>query len=368
MHTEVKRPCGQTTVTATNTPPATFPARVRRHPARPPESARDHRALAPFPRPQHRTERGRRRRRLRRHRRRRRTTAARVRRHHRPRGRAGDRRHVAPQQLPGRGVRRAEPLLLLQLRPALGVDALLQPAARDPRLPAGHCGQARRAGSRRHRHLGHRLPVGRGDAPLDGVGGRPGRRDGELRGGRRRARDRPAQPTRLPAHPGPGQLRRARLPLGALGPRRRPDRQAGRGHRHRSQRGAVRARDRRAGRPSDGVPAHRQLVPAAPEQGLRRLARRRFPPRPARSGGLPCRAVRVPGVPDGDDPAPPNAGLGRTVVVDAVHADAAARPRGAAQGLAALHLRLQAGAVQLRLPAGPAARQRRAGHRADRRA
>ena len=98
--------------------------------------------------------------------------------------------------------------------------------------------------------------------------------DGDHRGGREprgrspRARHRSAAPALLPAHRGSGPVRRAHLPLGSVGPRLRPARQARGGDRHRRQRGAVRARGGRAGRAAHGLPAHGQLVHAAQEPGL----------------------------------------------------------------------------------------------------
>ena len=62
-----------------------------------------------------------------------------------------------------------------------------------------------------------------------------------------------------------GVVRRARVPLRALGSLLRPARQARRGDRDRRERGAVRAGDRRGGRAPHGLPADGQLVPAAQE-------------------------------------------------------------------------------------------------------
>ena len=66
---------------------------------------------------------------------------------------------------------------------------------------------------------------------------------------------------------------------------------------------------------------------------------------------------------------PPSAhgGADRRAALVAVHAPPASRSRAARQGLARLHVRLQAGPVQLPLPAGARPPQRRAGHRPDRR-
>ena len=74
---------------------------------------------------------------------------------------------------------------------------------------------------------------------------------------------------------GPRVVRRAGVPLGPLGPRRRPHRQARRRHRHRLQRRPVRADRRRAGRAPGDLPAHAELAvpgPALPARGARRAS------------------------------------------------------------------------------------------------
>ena len=86
-------------------------------------------------------------------------------------------------------------------------------------------------------------------------------------------RRRPAQPAALSRHRGPRDLRRADLPLRPLAPRRRSDRQAGGGDRHRRQRLPVRAADRAEGRASGGVPAHAALAAARPDLSPRRAGR-----------------------------------------------------------------------------------------------
>ena len=63
---------------------------------------------------------------------------------------------------------------------------------------------------------------------------------GDARGERADQRRRPAQPAEAAGDSGDGALRRAVVPLGALGPLRRPRGQARRGDRHRRERGAVR--------------------------------------------------------------------------------------------------------------------------------
>ncbi len=62
--------------------------------------------------------------------------APRLRGRHDPRARARARRHVVLQQLPRRGLRRAEPPVLVLLRPATRLVAAVLAAGRDPRLPA----------------------------------------------------------------------------------------------------------------------------------------------------------------------------------------------------------------------------------------
>ena len=75
-----------------------------------------------------------------------------------------------------------------------------------------------------------------------------------------------------------------------VGPRLRPHRQAGRGHRHRRLGDPDRAGDRRAGRPPRRLPAHRAVGHPAPRPGLHR----------AREARVPARAGRAEGLPDGD--------------------------------------------------------------------
>ena len=90
------------------------------------------------------------------------------------------------------------------------------------------------------------------------------------RGGQR---GRPAQPAALPGDRRHRHVRRRVVPLRAVGPRRRPRRQARRGDRHRCQRGAVHPRDRPAPVELFAVPAHAAwLGPDArlPRRGPRR--------------------------------------------------------------------------------------------------
>ena len=61
---------------------------------------------------------------------------------------------------------------------------------------------------------------------------------------------------------------------------------------------------------------------------------------------------------DADDPPPENLGTDREAHLDAAHAPPAQGSRGAAQGLAGLHVRVQADPVQLGISARPAAAER----------
>ena len=76
--------------------------------------------------------------------------------------------------------------------------------------------------------------------------------------------NRPCSPTST----GPRLLRGPVVPLGPVEPRRRPGRQAGGGHRHRRERGAVHPRDRAGGRRAGRVPAHPAVD--GPDAGLPR--------------------------------------------------------------------------------------------------
>ena len=156
-------------------------------------------------------------------------------------------RRVAGQPLPRRRLRRALLPLLVHARAAPRLDAAVLAAAGDPGLPARDRRQARGGAS--------------------GSGPRPRSRPrSSTRGARRwrlrttageRARGggaggglRPAQPAQLAGDPRPRGVRRPRVPLGRVGPRLRPGRQARGGGGHRRQRGPVRAPGGRARSPS----------------------------------------------------------------------------------------------------------------------
>ena len=176
--------------------------------------------------------------------------------------------------------------------------------------------------ARAHQDQGERVRVGRRGTALGGAY-RGRRRAARGRGG---AGDRTAQPARVSHDRGHGHVRRAQFPLRALGARLRPERQAGRGDRHRRERGAVRAAGRGAGRAADRFPAHRQLDPAAPQQRLPPVDRRVVPAVPDAGRGVAADVVLLPGTADRADPASAHARPGRPALVGAVHARAAARP------------------------------------------
>ena len=81
-------------------------------------------------------------------------------------------------------------------------------------------------------------------------------RRGDARGPGRRVRRGPAEPAPVPRHRGPRGLRRSVVPLRSVGARRRPDRQAGRRHRHGGQWRPVHPGGGRRGRRGVRVPAH----------------------------------------------------------------------------------------------------------------
>ncbi len=90
------------------------------------------------------------------------------------------------------------------------------------------------------------------------------RRRRSLRGGRADHRHRAARPAHAAEDRRGRHVRRPQLPLGGMGSRLPARRQARGGHRHRRKRRPVRARDRARRRAPERVPAHRQLVSAAP--------------------------------------------------------------------------------------------------------
>ncbi len=231
-------------------------------------------------------------------------------------------------------------------------------AGRDPVLSGG---RSPRSGSRPvggARGRGQRVYVGR----LVGYVGGDGRRRAPLGSGFGHHRDRAAAPAGVRSRR--GRIRRPQFPLGVLGPRLRPARQARCRDRHRRQRCPVRAGDRAARRSPARVPADRQLVPAAREPAIPSVDAVGDRTRPRSAGIPPPVHLRVRRVAHVDDPPPAYVRARRPAEVDAVHAQAGPRSGVAAQDLAGLHLRLQAGPVQLDVPAGARAPERRARDRA----
>ncbi len=177
------------------------------------------------------------------------------------------------------------------------------------------------------------------------------------------------QPTR-PAIEGADDVRRPQLPLGRLGPRLPARRQARRRRRHRRKRRAVRARDRahQVKQPdaSSSAPAtgscrattaatrRRSAPPSSASPGCRRCAASSCSSTPSRSRSRSATRAR-----SGASPRARSTAFMRSQLKD---------PRVRAQGVARLHVRLQAHPLQLPLPAGAAATQRRARHRRHRRA
>ena len=146
---------------------------------------------------------------------------------------------------PGRAGRRRKPLLLLQLRADRSVDALLRRAARTAGLLRARDGQARHRPARAVGNRGHRGGLGRRDRDVDRARPRPHaarRRHVCARSDQRRGATQPPAP---PRRSGPRSVRRAGLPLRAMGSFGGPARQARGDDRRRRQRIPDRAGDRR---------------------------------------------------------------------------------------------------------------------------
>ena len=187
------------------------------------------------------------------------------------RARRRPRRRLAPQHLSRRGLRRALVPLLVLLRAAPRLEPAVLAAGGDPRLPPRHGAQARGDRPRADRHRGGARRVRRRDRALDAAHER-GR---ALRGRRAGARVRPAQPAALAVDPGSGRVPRPLVPLGRVGPRLRPRRQARGGDRHRRERDPVRARRWPSGRRTwTSTSAARRTCCPATTASTRRLMRR----------------------------------------------------------------------------------------------
>ena len=135
------------------------------------------------------------------------------------------RRHLARQHLPGLRLRRPVAPLLVLLRPQPRLDRDLLAPARDPRLPAPLRRRLRRPPARPLRPRGHRRRAGTRRAGA----GRSRRRPGELRAPSRSSpASAPLTEPKRPRPPGLDGFEGDDVPLRALGPRLRPQRQAGR--------------------------------------------------------------------------------------------------------------------------------------------
>ena len=178
------------------------------------------------------------------------------------------RRHLVLQQLPRRRVRRAQPPLLVLLRPAPRLVAAVLAAGGDPRLPARRRARPRRRAPGRSQTA----PSPRARGTSSAAAGRSRRPTAPAtEADAIDARHRPAATSpRMPRSPGAETFAGHSFHSARLGPRLPARGQARGGRRHRRERRAVRARDRPAGRPADGLPAHRQLVSAAREPPLSR--------------------------------------------------------------------------------------------------
>ena len=165
-----------------------------------------------------------------------------------------DRRHLAGQHLPGLRLRRPAPPVLVLVRAQPGLVA-----RRTPRQPEilDYLRGVRRPYRPAPVHPAAD-PGDRGRWVADGALAGATASGGDVHG-LRRSYSAPG-PLHRPASPAswPRLLRRRGVPLGPLGPRVRPARQAGGGDRHRGVGDPVRAADRAAGRPAGRVPAHRR--------------------------------------------------------------------------------------------------------------
>ena len=179
----------------------------------------------------------------------------------------GPGRHLVGEPLPGRPGRRRQPLLLLLVRARRPLDRVLLPAARAARL------------LRARRSTKYDLERTAGSAPRstratwdEATGGwavdvtQPRRHHRGARRAVRHQRGRCAEPATLPDIPGMDDVRRAVVPLGAVG----PTTSTIRGKRfaldrRRRERLPDRADHRRRGRAAHRLPAHRAVDVPEPE-------------------------------------------------------------------------------------------------------
>ena len=194
---------------------------------------------------------------------------------------------------PGRRLRRPLAPLLVLVRAGPRLVAPLRAAGRDPALPRGlrrrASGSARTSASapRWRRPTSTRLPARWTLRPTDGESHAFDvlvTACGQL------------TPPDDARDPGPRGVRGPRLPLGRVGPRGRPRRQAGRGDRHRRQRDPVRPRDRARRRAARRSTSARRpgscRKPTAPTREWERRLFRRFPAARRRQPARHLRASR----------------------------------------------------------------------------
>ena len=173
------------------------------------------------------------------------------------------------------------------------LDPLLLPPAGDPGLHPARRRGVRRARPVRVRHRGRGGALGRRGRPLAHPYDAPGRLE-------RLHRRRPGVRGRRALRPEAARHRRHRLvpgrdlPLRAVGPRLRPDRQARRRHRHRRLRDPDRPRDRQAGRAPRRLPAHRALRHPAQDRAYTAAGEARVQARPGLPADVPHRRSTSP--------------------------------------------------------------------------
>ncbi len=136
--------------------------------------------------------------------------------HHR-REERGRRRHLVPEHISRRAGRRAQPLLLLQLRADRSVDAFLRRTARAASIFRARDGQARHPPTCAVGNRGHRGVVGRRRRDVDRSHPRPRRSDGRTVGARGHHRGGAARQGAHSDDRRPARLRRTDIPLQRVG-------------------------------------------------------------------------------------------------------------------------------------------------------
>ncbi len=220
--------------------------------------------------------------------------------------------------------------------------------------------RVRRAPARAAEHRGGVGDLGRrplGARDLAGHAARP----------RAGGRDGPADRAEDPRHPRPRRLRRAGVPLGPLGPRRRPGGQARRLDRDRRVGDPVRARDPARGRAAARLPAHGAVGAAALEPADPRLGAAPLPRRARLAEAGARRRLRRPRGARARLREEPAADEGRRAAGAQAHGAPDRRSRAAREGHARLHDRLQAHPAVQPLVPGAGQAERRARHRRHRR-